>query len=62
MNSETKPTIEAEISLKRLFLRAALSISGSSQSSPEATRVAGMEAAKLKSEIARLENDLAHAA
>ncbi len=54
---ETKTTIEAEIALKKTFLRAALAISGSANSSPEATKVAGNEAARLKSEIAALEQE-----
>ena len=58
MSTESKPTLEAELSLKRTFLRAALAIAGGASSSPEATKVAGNEAAKLKTEIAVLESQL----
>jgi hypothetical protein len=54
-SSPTPAEIEAELHLKRSFLRAALAVSGGSKSSPEATRVAGNEAAKLKAEIMALE-------
>lgn len=58
MSYETKLTIEAEIALKKTFLRAALAIAGGAHSSPAATQVAGNEAAKLKTEIAILETRL----
>ena len=50
--------IEAELSLARAFLRMALAISGGTHSSPEATRHAGNEAARLKQKIADLERQL----
>jgi hypothetical protein len=50
--------IEAHLALKRSFLRAALTVAGSAGSSPEATKVAGAEAGKLKTEIADLEREL----
>lgn len=58
----THAELEAELQLKRSFLRAALAVSGGTKSSPEATRVAGSEAAKLKHEIAALEGRLEKAA
>jgi hypothetical protein len=50
--------IEAELGLARTFLRAALAVAGGTHSSPEATRVAGNEAARLKQKIADLERHL----
>lgn len=58
---DSLPEVEAKLDLKRTFLRAALAIAGGSKSSPEATRVAGIEAANLKHEIAALERQLAAA-
>jgi len=60
MNEPGKPAaeLEAEIELKRNFLRTALVVAGSMKSSPAATRVSSNEAAALKSEIAGLEEQL----
>ena len=60
--SDAKPEIEAKLALKKTFLRAALVVAGGMHSSPEATRVAGEEASKLKSEIQTLESQLQAAA
>ena len=60
MEIKTPPAeLEAMLSLKRSYLRAALAVSGGTHSSPEATKVAGIEAGKLKSEIAAIERELA---
>jgi hypothetical protein len=55
---ETPSEIEAALSLKRCFLRAALAIAGGARSSAEATLVAALEASRLKGEIAALERRL----
>jgi len=55
---KSKPEIEAEIALKRNWLRAASMVAGSHHSSPAETKVAGNEAAKLKEELSQLERDL----
>jgi hypothetical protein len=54
--------IEALLHLKRLYLRGALAVSGSHTSSPGATRAAGNEAAKTKTEIQQLEEQLSSVA
>lgn len=54
--------IEAQLALKRSFLRAALAVAGGTHSSPAATKIAGAEAAKLKTEIAELEQQMPTAA
>ncbi len=53
--SKTIPELEAEIQLKKTFLRAASLVAGSPTSPAAHTKVAGNEAATLKEEIEALE-------